>query len=188
MTHRSAMALAGIFTFALLSCGEKKQNNDIIAPKPVEKKAALPTKMQGFNNEETVDWLGKRYVVKTSRQADTSMPMFSDDAGNKCYENKITVTVVRPDGTEFFSRTFTKSDFASYVDADYLKRSTMLGFAVYSVEGDNVVFSASVGSPDVLSDDFVPLVVTLSRMGGLTIKKDSQIGTSSEPEMEEEGV
>jgi hypothetical protein len=40
--------------------------------------------------------------------------------------------------------------------------------------------AASVGSPEKASDEFVPLVVKISRMGNVSIYKDTQLDTSME--------
>ena len=55
-------------------------------------------------------------------------------------------------------------------------------------------FAASVGSPDKSSDEYVPLVVKISRFGDVSIKKDatldtqSEMGNSNTTAEEEEGV
>ena len=41
-------------------------------------------------------------------------------------------------------------------------------------------FAASVGSPDKSSDEYVPLVVKISRFGDVSIKKDATLDTQSE--------
>ena len=106
---------------------------------------------------------------------------------NKYYDNVITLSVIRPDGSEFFSRTFKKTDFSSYLDDKTRNNGALLGIVLDRAEGDNLVFAASVGSPDRLSDEFIPLVLTLSRMGDVNIKKDTALDTTSDrPEVEED--
>lgn len=170
-----------------VSCSEKKQTTEIIAPKPVEKAPATPVKMQSYENNENVEWLGKTYKVVVNRSVDMDMPMIEDETGNKYHDNRIILKVFRPDGTEFFSREFTKNDFSGYIDAAYLKRSALLGLVLEKADGDNLQLAASVGSPDMLSDDYVPMILTLSRMGKLVIKKDNRIDASDVPD-EEDGV
>ena len=67
-----------------------------------------------------------------------------------------------------------------------MKNSALLGIVLVEPQGDNLVFGASVGSPDALSDEYIPLVLTISRMGDVGIKKDTQLDSTS-PE-EDEGV
>ena len=58
----------------------------------------------------------------------------------------------------------------------------LVGIVLDHAEGDHLRFAASVGSPDKLSDEYVPLKMTLSRTGGVSIARDTQLDTgSSEP-------
>ena len=43
-----------------------------------------------------------------------------------------------------------------------------------------MIFAASVGSPDKMSDEYVPLVLTISRGGTVNIAKDTQLDTASD--------
>ena len=99
--------------------------------------------------------------------------------------------MLRSDGTEFFNREFTKTSFASCVDNDYLSKSTVLGIAFDRTEGGSMFFVASVGCPDQLSDDFIPIKLILSKSGTLTMEKGQDIDTTNNPNSdadEEEGV
>ena len=52
-------------------------------------------------------------------------------------------------------------------------------------------FVASVGCPDQLSDDFIPIKLILSKSGTLTMEKGQDIDTTNNPNSdadEEEGV
>ena len=178
---RTLFAAAAV-TLVFAACGGKKQDKDIITKKPEVKAPAQPVRMQDYDHAETVDWLGARYKLSISRRADTSLPVITDEAGGKYYDNRITVSVVRPDGTQFFSRTFTKADFSSLIGGGYMEKSALLGIVFDKAEGGGLVFAASVGAPDVLSDDYVPLLMTISRMGGVSIVKDTRL----DGEMEEQ--
>ena len=56
----------------------------------------------------------------------------------------------------------------------------MLGIVFVEVKGDVLHFAGSVGSPDVTSDEYVPLVITVNRMGAVSIAKDSQLDTAGD--------
>jgi hypothetical protein len=45
----------------------------------------------------------------------------------------------------------------------------------YETEGKNLKFAVSVGSPDQMSDEFVPLTMRISNFGSVTITKDESI-------------
>ncbi len=179
MKSKQILFLATVIILAFTACSKKEKQTDIIAPKPVENVPSSPQKMQDSNYNETVNWIGKQYEVNITRYSDESMPIIEDIDGKKYYDNKITVKIIRPDGTVFFNKTFSKSDFSSYVSNDYIKQSALLGIVFDHVSGNNLIFAASVGSPDVLSDEYIPLTLTVSRMGDINIKKDTRLDTDN---------
>lgn len=187
MKAKYTLYILAFSTALLLSCKEKPQTTAIIATKQVKKAPAKPAKMQDINQEHKVEWLGNEYKVEIRRHTDTELPMVKDDAGSKYYDNMISLRVLRSDGTVFFSRDFRKTDFSGCYDAEYGERSALLGIVLEKAEGDYMYFAASVGSPDVLSDDYVPMIMTLSRMGDVSIKKDIRLDSDVE-RTEEEGV
>ena len=164
----------------VVACKEKKQSDVIITTKPVPEAKKPTQKVGDYETTTPVDWVGSTYQVLVERKADESLPLADDGQGNKYYDNRITVKIVRKDGSEFFNRTFVKEDFSAYVDALYKKNSALLGIVLDRAEADHLVFAASVGSPDKMSDEYVPLVMKVSRFGDVKISKDTQLDTMSE--------
>ena len=126
-----------------------------------------------------VEWLGNHYKVVVKREADHELPIIQLDKTNKYYDNKITIRILRSDGTEFFNRTFTKAAFESYLDKQTKSMGALLGIVFDKTEGNNLSFAASVGSPDITSDEYLPLVLKISRMGAVSISKDQVLDTES---------
>jgi hypothetical protein len=174
------MVLAFGVLMGVVACKEKKQNDVIITTKPVPEAKKPTQKVGDYETTTPVDWVGSTYQVLVERKADESLPLADDGQGNKYYDNRITVKIVRKDGSEFFNRTFVKEDFSAYVDALYKKNSALLGIVLDRAEADYLVFAASVGSPDKMSDEYVPLVMKVSRFGDVKISKDTQLDTMSE--------
>lgn len=171
--------------FLLVACSEKKETTDIIIEKPVEQAPSTPARQHEYTNSNTIDWLGKSYTCEISRTVADDLPMVKDASGAEYYDNRISLKITRADGSVFFTRVFTKSDFSQYIDAQYLSGSSILGLVFEKADGDNLQFAASVGEPDVLSDDYVPLIITLSRAGDVSIKKDTRLDSPEEPENED---
>jgi hypothetical protein len=174
------MVLAFGVLMGVVACKEKKQTDVIITTKPVPEAKKPTQKVGDYETTTPVDWVGSTYQVLVERKADESLPLADDGQGNKYYDNRITVKIVRKDGSEFFNRTFVKEDFSAYVDALYKKNSALLGIVLDRAEADYLVFAASVGSPDKMSDEYVPLVMKVSRFGDGKISKDTQLDTMSE--------
>ncbi len=172
------IAVVGVLAAA---CHEKKQPYNIIVKKEKVSQPSKPQAMGDYNQDYHVEWLGKEYIVKVTFKADTSLPLVNDGT-KKYYDNRITLKIEREDGSEFLHREFTKHDFANSVDASYLEKSALVGIVYDKTEDDNLVFAASVGSPDKSSDDYVPLVMKVSRMGAVSISRDSRLDTSAADE------
>ena len=184
MTKSLFMVIATGILLSLVACGEKKKSTDIITQRVETVKPQGPERMQEYNDTRDVAWIGKQYKVIVHRQPGDSLAMVKDETGQKFVDNIISVSVLRADGTKFFSRNFTKSDFLSYLDDDYSKTGILEGLVFDKAEGDFLEFAASVSHPH--TDEYIPLVVRLSRMGQLTIQRDTQMDTTGDTPQQEE--
>ncbi len=189
MKKTMTIALCGILLIMLAACGGKKKSDDIIAPKVEKVKPKGPIRMQEYTDTRDVDWIGRKYTVVIQRRPSDSLSMVKDEYGQKFVDNIFTLSVRRKDGSTFFSRSFTKQSVSSYLDDDYRKTGIFEGLVFDKADGDWLVFGASVGHPQ--TDEYIPLVIRLSRMGDLVIKRDVQMDTDNTPmstETEEDEV
>ena len=178
--------MAAVVCGGFTACSEKKKSDVIIAPKPQAPKPKKTQSMSGYEQARDVEWLGSTYKVIVKREPDKSLPLAMGDDNTKYFDNKITVRILRQDGTEFFNRTFLKTDFKEYLDEKTAEEGALLGLVYVEANGDYLNFAASVGSPDVTSDEYVPLKVKISRMGAVSMGKDSQLDTGSDVETDKE--
>ena len=174
-----ATALGGL-VLTLAACGEKKQSEDIIAQPVVKAQPKAPEHMQEYTDDREVQWIGKTYHVKVHRQPADSLPMVKDETGQKFVDNVFTLTVSRADGSVFFRREFTKSSVSQYITESYRKTGILEGLVFDKPDGDWLEFAASVGRPE--TDEYIPLIVRLSRMGNLEIRQDTQMDISANAE------
>lgn len=166
---------------ALVGCKHEKKSNDIIttiAPKPKVPKG--PVALEGFTYRKTINWLGAAYKITIKRAADKSLDVVTDEDGRRYYDNRISLLITREDGSEFYSRTFTKEDFHSITPEKYHKEGVLLGFMFDKIDLNKLHFGASVGSPNPLSDEYVPLEVVLDNLGGIKITESSDFVTGSD--------
>lgn len=167
-----------IVSLAFVSCKKEQKATVIIAKKPARTERKAIQRVGDCHDSRRVEWGGSTYAVAVERTADTSLPLVADEGGNRYYDNAITLTIEREDGTTFFRRRFTKSDFAGSIAADD-SHGALLGIVFDYADDTTLYFAASVGSPDKLSDEYVPLVLAISRNGDITIKKDTHLDTAS---------
>ena len=172
------MVVAALGLVLLASCGEKKKSEDIIAQRVIKVKPKAPVKMQEYNDERDVEWIGKSYHVAVHRQPADSLPMVKDETGQKFVDNVFSVAVSRQDGSVFFKRTFTKDYFLQNITEEYRKNGILEGIVFDKADGDWLVFAGSVGLPQ--TDEYIPLVIRLSRMGELTVRQDTQMDTNGD--------
>ena len=167
-----------VLAVLVASCGEKKKHVDIIAPKVETPKPQAPIRMQDYNQTTDVKWLNKNYQVVVSRTPDDSLRMVKDETGQKFVDNRISLRIIRSDGSVFFSQTFTKAAFDSFLNDDYRKTGILEGLVFDKAEGNNLFFAASVCHPQ--TDEYIPMVVTVSNLGDVGIRLDNQMDTTGE--------
>lgn len=183
MTARTYLIIAAAaLALVTTGCGKKKDNGDIITRKVVTKAPTGPIRMQEYTQSKTVSWLGKDYVCEVKRQPDDSLARVKDDTGQSFVDNRITLTIRRADGTVFLTRNFTKSSFSECLDNDFRSSGVLEGLVFDKTDGDQLHFAASVSHPQ--TDEYIPLVVSVSRFGAITIKRDTQLDTNADEEEE----
>ena len=164
-----------IAAMMLINCGEKKKSDNIIASKVEQPKLQAPIKMQEYSQTTDVKWLDKNYQVEICRVPDDSLKMVKDETGQEFVDNRISIRILRADGSVFFSRVFTKAAFDACLDNDYRQTGILEGLVFDKVEGVNLFFAASVCHPQ--TDEYIPMVVTVSSLGEVGIRRDTDLDT-----------
>lgn len=178
--------LCTLFTLALMvvalaGCGKKRTTDDIIVKKTVPTAPSRPSAIGNYKQTYQVEWQGRAYSLTVNLEADPALDRVSDGS-RRFYDNRVTLTITRADGSEFMNREFTKANFAAYVDADYLSKSALVGFVYDRVEAGQLRLVASVGSPDKMSDDYIPLNISIAPSGSLTVSKGTRLDSGSDDE------
>ncbi|MBR1388857.1 MAG: DUF4738 domain-containing protein [Prevotella sp.] len=176
MRKEIRILIAAALVLLVVGCSEKKKHDDIIATKAEAPKPQAPVRMQDYRQATDIQWLGKKYQVEVMRTPDDSLRMVKDETGQKFVDNRISLRIIRADGSVFFKRMFTKAAFESLLDDDYRRTGILEGLVYDRVEGNQVFLAASVCHPQ--TDEYIPFVVTVSNFGDVGIKLDSQMDTS----------
>ncbi len=172
----------------MAGCNKKKESKDIIVPTVEVAKPKAPIRMQPYDQQQQVKWLNRNYQVIINRVADDSLRMVQDEIGQKFVDNRITLRIIRADGSVFFKKVFTKTNFDAQLDDDYRQTGILEGIVFDKVDGLNLVFAGSVSHPQ--TDEYIPLVLTVSNLGAISVKRDDQMDTNStqEPQSQEDLV
>lgn len=129
-------------------------------------------RMQVSKTEQKITFKGKEYTSQVYRTPDESLPLVKNESGDTYVDNSITLRLTR--GSEMvFSKTFTKSDFASLVGSDFLSKSLLEGIVYNKTTPQGIMFAASVCYPQ--SDLFIPIAITITADGHMSMVKDEQM-------------
>lgn len=159
---------------AMTACESREKNSDIVVRKVQQKQNKTIQRVGDYTQSRVVDWNGNPFTVYVERKADTTKPIITDETGNKYYDNRVVVRITAKDGRDVFSQTFSKETFSNYVESTYLHDNALLGVVFDCVDGNSLCFAASIGSPDNMSDDYVPLLLKVSYgTYKITISKDT---------------
>ena len=161
-------------TGLFVACEKEKKhtvNNIIVPPRQEVVPDTVIHQMNEVESSDRAEWLGSVYQVDVRRYTSDSLTYITDNNGRRFRNNIINVVIKRPDGSVFFEKKFTKSVFEGLIDKDYYERSVLLGLVYNGIERGSIVLLGSVGNPDILTEEFVPFNVYISRMGEVSIEK-----------------
>ena len=136
-------------------------------------------RMQDSKAEVDIKFKGKEYHSLVSRTPDESLSHVTNEMGDTYVDNKIVLRLTRG-GETVLDKTFTKNDFTSVVDADFLSKSILEGIVYDKTTAEGIVYAASVCYPQ--TDLYVPLSITVSADGRMTIQKVEMLEDAYETE------
>ncbi|MBQ8452165.1 MAG: DUF4738 domain-containing protein [Prevotella sp.] len=169
--HFITTALASLLMVVCISCSKKEEKARRIVVDPPEEEQPIGTQRQEDQLQtEDVKWQGKTYHVSIERKADESLPLVDDGTGIEYYDNRIKVTVSRQDGSTFFERSYTKGDFASFVEQATLKFRSLYAISLHEVTDGAISLVACVGSPEISSDDFQLIEIRIKPDASTTVR------------------
>ena len=140
-------------------------------------------RLREYNYSDTLRTGGHTYVYTIHREYSDSLPVVTDDEGNRHADNIYTLTI-KSDGKAFFNRRFTKGTFASYLSADMAKKGILDGM-MCDTSLPGLRFAISVSLPQ--SDMFEPLLMQVDPSGGIVITRDER-GEAELEDRDEDGV
>ena len=162
----SFLLLGALCTLAALSaCKDKPKDENIVVEKVVEKPAPSVQSMSAESQNGAVTWIGgAKYTYSISRTSSDSLQVV-ENHGLVYHDNTIHLSVKRSDGSLFFEKTFSKANFAPMLPKQFMDYGVLLGMAFDKVEGNELHFVVSVGSPDENYEEFYCVTMVLDNYG-----------------------
>lgn len=170
----------GALFISSVGCGQKNNDgvsNDTLWQKPVDTHELLALDKRDVH--ETVKIDGKTLAYEFHFSPSDSLPQVVNPDGQR-YKDNIVKLIVRADSTVLFKKTFTKSDFAEYVDAKNLNSYVLAGFNYNLTATDDhsaLRFIAVVGDPDETAGVNFPVDVRITPDGHCMMEKAKDIET-----------
>ena len=139
-------------------------------------------RMTAYHFTDTIRVDGRSYVYTIDRVSSDSLPVITDEEGNRYADNSYTLTI-QSGGQTVFQRQFTKKTFMSYLTGEFQQRGILDGM-MYDSTLPGFRFAVSVSLPQ--SDMMEPLLMQVDTNGGIVITRDER--GEAELEDDEDGV
>ena len=185
------LLLTGIVIIGVMSCQKEKShtlNNIIVPPHEESRPDTVIHMMNEVVGNDTAKWVGSIYNVHVRRYTSDSLSYIVDNTGKRYRNNIIQVKVTRKDGTTFFDKKFTKAVFERFIDKEYMDKNVLLGLVYNGADNNYLHFLGSVGAPDILTEEFIPFDVSVSRMGEVSVEKATLTTHNDSTIVEDDGV
>ncbi|MGN0256851.1 MAG: DUF4738 domain-containing protein [Bacteroides sp.] len=132
-----------------------------------------PERMQVSEVTETFTLKGGSYQSTVVRRPDESLPIVTNSEGAKFVDNRISLRITSQ-GRNIVDRVFTKQDFASLLNARFMKYAILEGLVFDQVTEKGMIrYAASVAYPQ--SDLYVPIRITVTPQGQLNIEREEMM-------------
>ena len=155
----------------IVSCKKKEQEEDIIVEKVIEKPQEGPESMPEDKQTGSVSWISNsEYSYAITRKADKELPIVKNH-DKEYYDNSVDVVITRADGSKFFEKKFSKTNFAPALPKEFKENGVLLGISFEKAEGNYMMFVVSVGSPDETNEEFYYARLKISNMAVTSAEK-----------------
>ncbi len=129
-------------------------------------------RMQVSDSKTTLTYKGRDYHSNVLRQPDENLPVVTNEQGEKYVDNRITLRIIS-EGKTIVDKVFTKENFASLVDANFLRHSILEGLVYNKTTPQGIVYAASISYPQ--TDLYIPLSLTVTADGTISIAKEEML-------------
>ena len=149
------LVCASVIFFTACSSQDKNKKDGTQVLMQDSTEIAGPQRMQVSDVKTSFTYKGKEYQSSVVRRPDESLP--------------ITLRITCG-GKQVVDKVFTKDNFASLVDAKFMKYSILEGLVYDKTTPQGIIYAASVCYPQ--SDLYVPIRLTITADGKISMAKE----------------
>ena len=151
------LVCASVIFFTACSSQDKNKKDGTQVLMQDSTEIAGPQRMQVSDVKTSFTYKGKEYQSSVVRRPDESLPIVKNEQG-EC------------GGKQVVDKVFTKDNFASLVDAKFMKYSILEGLVYDKTTPQGIIYAASVCYPQ--SDLYVPIRLTITADGKISMAKE----------------
>lgn len=177
MNTRILLAAAVGATLCLYGCHSRTQETETWGQYEKPDTVNGIQQMKDYHYSAEVKDRDRTYTYDIVREASDSLPVVNNGSGAQFSDNRIRLRINR-NGTEMFNHEFTKNQFASMLDKEFLAHSILEGMAFDCVTPDGLRFSISISYPE--SDIYIPFSVLVAPDGTYRVAREEILDTASE--------
>lgn len=169
----------------LTACGGRTESAQTDADSAVQTALADgPRSADGdLQRESSATLGGHQYTISIHRYADKSLSTVKDELGQEFYDNSVEIKIQR-DGSNFYSKTFTKEAFLNHLSASDRTSTILLGMAFDAErsEANTLCFGAQIGQPGIESGPAFTVLIPTNGSAVSILRDTVQDTSGSEPE------
>lgn len=160
----------GAAALLVVACTSRNRNGDEVQVLMQDSVAAsAPQRMQVSDTEVTITYKGREYNSSVVRRPDDRLPVVKNEQGEKFVDNSIALRITCG-GKQIVNRVFTKENFASLVDAQFMKHAILEGLVYDKTLPQGIVYAGSICYPQ--TDLYIPFRLTVSADGEISMAKE----------------
>lgn len=163
------LVCASVIFFTACSSQDKNKKDGTQVLMQDSTEIAGPQRMQVSDVKTSFTYKGNEYQSSVVRRPDESLPIVKNEQGEKFVDNRITLRITCG-GKQVVDKVFTKDNFASLVDAKFMKYSILEGLVYDKTTPQGIIYAASVCYPQ--SDLYVPIRLTITADGKISMAKE----------------
>lgn len=163
------LACVSVVFFTACSSQDKNMKDNIQILTGSSTEVAGPERMQISDIKTTFTYKGKEYHSSVVRRPDETLPIVKNEQGDEFVDNHITLRITSG-GKQVVDKVFTKANFASLVDAKFMKHAILEGLVYDKTTPQGIIYAASVCYPQ--SDLYIPIRLTVTSDGKISMTKE----------------
>ncbi len=166
------MSLSSLLLVSI-GCKDKKERRGLARLTQIDSTDSRGVqRMQPSRSDTSFVFKGRKHHSHVERMPDESLPTVTNTTGDTYADNQILLRLTC-EGATWLEKRFTKADFASVVEPEFLQRSILEGLVFDRITPQGIRYAASVCYPR--TDLYIPLTLIVSPDGRISLDRVNEL-------------